>query len=312
MAKVTGLSLERSGGTQQRRLHLREISADGDAPLETVGLDLRSARQRKGEDLATVSRALKIRKDHLEALEESNLEGLPGRAYAIGFLRSYADYLGLDSNSCVERFKAEIAGRGDGDEPSLLPSVEHERKWPQGAIVFVVLLVAVVAYAAYYLLSSPAQTASTVTAVPERLAAEAAGPAASVPAPAIEPAPALEPAPPPPAPPTAAELAASLPPGRAYGTRNSDSRVTLRVHMPIRVTVQGADNMIFISRELSPGDRYQTPNLVGLRISTPDSGAVEVILDGTSLGFLGASGANAEDLSLDPQDLVDRARQNPG
>ncbi len=306
MAKVTGLSLERSGGTQQRRLHLREVSADGDAPLETVGLDLRAARQRKGEDLATVSRALKVRKNHLEALEESNLDGLPGRTYAIGFLRSYADYLGLDSNSCVERFKAEIAGHDDGDEPALLPSVEHDRKWPQGAIVFVVLLVAVVAYAAYYFLSSPAQTASTVTAVPERLAAEAAAPA--IPAPPVEAAPAPEPAPPPPATPTAAQLATSLPQGRAYGTRNDDSGVTLRVHKPIRVMVQGPDNMVFIGRDLSPGDRYQTPNLVGLRVTTPDSGAVEVILDGTSLGFLGPNGATAEDMSLDPQDLVDRAR----
>src|ERR1700748_2011949 len=98
-------------GGSRRRIHLREISDDADAPLETVGQDLRAARQRRGDDLASVSRALKIRKDHLEALEEDRFEQLPGRAYAIGFVRSYADYLGIDPVQSVERFKMEIAGR---------------------------------------------------------------------------------------------------------------------------------------------------------------------------------------------------------
>ncbi len=80
----------------RRRIHLREISGDSETPLETVGQDLRAARLRRGDDLATVSRALKIRKDHLEAVEEDRLENLPGKTYAIGFVRSYAGYLGLD------------------------------------------------------------------------------------------------------------------------------------------------------------------------------------------------------------------------
>ncbi|MEI9886891.1 MAG: putative PEP-binding protein [Rhizomicrobium sp.] len=50
-------------------------------------------------------RRLKIRKDHLEAIEEDRLDALPGRTYAVGFVRSYADYLGLDVGQCVERFK---------------------------------------------------------------------------------------------------------------------------------------------------------------------------------------------------------------
>src|SRR5215475_10236539 len=96
MTKVTHLTSDEQGGLNRRRIHLREISGDADQPLETVGQDLRAARLRRGDDLATVSRALKIRKDHLEAIEEDKLENLPGKNYALGFVRSYADYLGLD------------------------------------------------------------------------------------------------------------------------------------------------------------------------------------------------------------------------
>ena len=96
MTKVTQLSVEQGSDLERRRIHLREISGNADAPLETVGQDLRTARQRRGEDLATVARVLKIRRDHLEALEEDRLAALPGRTYAVGFVRAYADYLGLD------------------------------------------------------------------------------------------------------------------------------------------------------------------------------------------------------------------------
>src|ERR1700741_208059 len=119
MSKVTHLTIEEGGAHKSRRIHLREISGDLDSPLETVGQDLRAARLRRGDDLATVSKALKIRKDHLEALEEDGLESLPGRTYAVGFVRTYADYLGLDAAQSVERFKAQIAGRSDEAAPTI-------------------------------------------------------------------------------------------------------------------------------------------------------------------------------------------------
>src|ERR1700679_711232 len=118
MTKVTHLTLDEGGGLNRRRIHLREISGDADTPLETVGQDMRAARLRRGDDLATVSRALKIRKDHLEAVEEDNFGDLPGKTYAIGFVRSYAQYLGLDVTQTVERYKQEISGRRDEHAPA--------------------------------------------------------------------------------------------------------------------------------------------------------------------------------------------------
>ncbi|MEI9930506.1 MAG: helix-turn-helix transcriptional regulator [Rhizomicrobium sp.] len=119
MTKATHLAVEESGVQKTRRPLTREIPADSDASLVTVGQELRAARQRRGEDLATVSNVLKIRKDHLEALEEDQIEKLPGRTYAVGFVRTYAEYLGLDVAASVARFKAQIAGRMDDTTPSI-------------------------------------------------------------------------------------------------------------------------------------------------------------------------------------------------
>ena len=133
MTKLTPMAANEDDSASRRRIHLREISGDADAPLETVGQDLRAARIRRGDDLAAVSRALKIRKDHLDALESDQIDRLPGKTYAIGFVRSYARYLGLDAGVLAERFKAEISGRGE--EPGPPPTSLHEddsRRLPYG------------------------------------------------------------------------------------------------------------------------------------------------------------------------------------
>src|SRR5882672_6839830 len=127
MTKVTRLTLDDDGNMKSRRIHLREISGDSDTPLETVGQDLRAARLRRGDDLATVSKSLKIRKDHLEALEEDRLDSLPGKTYAIGFIRTYAHYLGLDAPALVERFKQEISGRTE-DHSLTPPTTMHDEE----------------------------------------------------------------------------------------------------------------------------------------------------------------------------------------
>jgi cytoskeleton protein RodZ len=320
MAKVTRLSFEQGDSLERKRLHLREISADADTPLDTVGQDLRTARQRKGEDLASVSCHLKIRKDYLDALEESQFDILPGRTYAIGFIRSYSQYLGLDPRASVERYKAEIEGLGeiDADPATLQP--EPERKLPQGTLVIGILLLIGVAYGGYYLsVSADRMLAEPEAAVPERLTAAPPPAPPPAPAPIAPPAPTVAPAVPviaeapvqTPAEALAA-AAAALPAGRAYGTQNVGSRITVRFHAAARILVQGADERLFINRTLEPGDIYHAPNVAGMTLTTPDAGALELILDGASLGFVGEKGTLIEALSLNPQDIVHRAQQTAG
>ena len=108
MTKVTMLPTGDERSEPRRRLHLRDITNEVPVEAESVGADLRAARLRRSEDIRGIAQALRIRRDQLEALEESRYDDLPARAYAIGFVRSYAEYLGLDSRHVVERYKAEL------------------------------------------------------------------------------------------------------------------------------------------------------------------------------------------------------------
>jgi len=329
MTKVTHLTLDESGALSRKRIHLREISGDADAPLETVGQDLRAARLRRGDDLASVSRVLKIRKDHLEALEEDRLEALPGRTYAVGFVRSYADYLGLDPVQCVERFKGEIAGRQDSSQPAPITQDTGESKLPHGWVVIAVVLLGLVFYGAYHLAMSadsmlrqpvapvptrmepapaivkPPQPVQTAVAAPKTQPPMAgATPQMATQATAASPTPGAVPAP---------VQTAALPPGQTYGLQNANPRVVLRVRATTNVLIEGPDGKVFLNRVLHPGDSYNVPNLVGVTLTTQDGGAIGLELDGQPMGIAGHGGKMTEALSLDPQAIVDRYNTaNPG
>jgi cytoskeleton protein RodZ len=335
MTKVTRLTLDDDGNMKSRRIHLREISGDSDAPLETVGQDLRAARLRRGDDLATVSKALKIRKDHLESIEEDRIEALPGRTYAVGFVRSYADYLGLDASQCVERFKAEIGGREHADAAQQVTVIDEDehRRLPQGWKIIAGVIVLAMLYGAYYVITSTsAMLSQPVTPPPpssiENRSAAAqpapattapvavAPPAATTPDAAATTAP-LTPGQPPAAttpgttPATTAAGPAvpdNLPAGQVYGKNNAGSRVVLRVHQPTHIVVQGQDGMIYINRTLNPGDTYQVPNMVGLTLTTANAGAVEIDVDGAPMGYAGKDTGEMVGVSLDPQQIADRQR----
>ena len=85
--------------------------------------------------------------------------------------------------------------------------------------------------------------------------------------------------------------AAGLPKGRVYGADNTHSRLTLRIHRPTRVTVNGRGGRLLFSRSVQAGDTYRAPSLPDLTVTTQDAGAVEVVLDGKSAGFVGGKGA---------------------
>jgi len=337
MTELTQIFPEDEGGPGRRRIHLREITGDGELPLETVGQDLRAARLRRGDDLATVSKALKIRKDHLEALEEDRIDNLPGKTYAIGFVRSYSHYLGLDSPALVERFKQEISGR---TEPSVLqpPTTVHEeepRRLPQGWRLIGLAVVGLLVWGAWHLLSADRETSQATPPAPlmapPKVQAAAPRPVqapvpSAMPSPAIDatgiapggatPSPALSvPAAPSQAAatPSPAAGAAVAPSGRAYGEQNKDARVVLRARAATHITVRGRDGTIFINRDLGPGDSYNVRNTPGMTLSTSNGGGVEIDLDGVAMGNAGAQMQPADNLLLDPQSVVDHfSSHRPG
>ena len=77
---------------------------------ETIGQQLRQQRERRQLSLEQASRALHIRLHYLQAIEEGRLEAMPSEVQARGFLRAYADYLGLDGNTLLASLQAESGG----------------------------------------------------------------------------------------------------------------------------------------------------------------------------------------------------------
>ena len=111
-----------------------------------IGPSLREARTRRGLSPADVHKAVRIRERYLTAIEEERWEMLPGDAYTKGFLRTYAEFLGLDGQLYVEEYNARIAA-AHAEEP-LVPDAIARRPGRGTSILFRSIGAAVVVGAA--------------------------------------------------------------------------------------------------------------------------------------------------------------------
>lgn len=381
------------------------VSAGIDEGSSSVGQDLHKARLRRAKTLLEVSSKLKILPDYLTAIEMGRFEDLPARVYAVGYVRSYAAYLGLDAQTLGARFKAELISAGLS-EPAFNPlpppdgEGSHEQEaaasagkrssilrlpsLPENAlsqVAGVLILIGAAAFSVYHVISAAPQIASPFASLPTKLATDAglanepiAAPLASeIPnyrrlseTPAlhevaflpplidlrlvtveepklisVEP---VSPEPtelasiPPAHPPIPVrkeprtsvspqrtivasdeagatqrvsagntlrlKLRHEIPLGRHFGIDNTDSRIILRVHGATAVKVGDNRKNVFFDRVLGAGDTYRVPNLIGLKLSALDAGAIEIIVDDTTVGFAGKDGVPAREISLDPKALA--------
>jgi cytoskeletal protein RodZ len=105
-----------------------------------IGGSLREARLKRNLTPADVQKAIRIRDRYLQALEEERWELLPGDAYVKGFLRTYADYLGLDGSLYVEEYNSRFS---HPDEPQLVPERFARTNGPFAGVGFLRPLVAI-------------------------------------------------------------------------------------------------------------------------------------------------------------------------
>jgi hypothetical protein len=121
---------------------------DGEDRLP-IGEVLKRARSRRKLDIRTVEQQTKIRIKYLRALENEEWDVLPGPAYAKGFLRTYAQFLGLDGDALVDEYRRTVEAALDPDRAYLFsepvlerrrrPGDEPTRGWPVMASVLAVL-----------------------------------------------------------------------------------------------------------------------------------------------------------------------------
>ncbi|MDX6466666.1 MAG: hypothetical protein QOI27_1706 [Gaiellaceae bacterium] len=128
-----------------------------------IGDSLREARTRRGLSSADVQKGIRIRERYLTALEEERWELLPGDAYTKGFLRTYAEFLGLDGNLYVDEYNARIAAH---DEEPLVPNTLAPAHKPRRGLMrslmgILVLAAAIAGLAAWGMGGSPPQAAKS-------------------------------------------------------------------------------------------------------------------------------------------------------
>jgi Helix-turn-helix domain/RodZ C-terminal domain len=153
-----------------------------------IGSSLRSAREHQQLEFSDVERATRIRSRYLQALEEDRFDVLPGTAYVKGFLRSYADHLGLDGQRFVDEYNARFPPE---EEPQAVPPVRvrHHRRLLDARLV-AIPVVAALAVFLWHLTTGGSQhhTAFAPTLPHVRVSTTVASPATTTQAPAVAPA----------------------------------------------------------------------------------------------------------------------------
>lgn len=324
-------------------LHLR---ADGDRDpgladsymptMDTgpdIGAALKSAREFRGLTLQDVADSTRIRRAYLAAIEDMRLDELPSRPFTIGYVRAYANALGMDGEAAVERFKSDEPAP---DEPLRAPvGVRRDGDPRVMAIVIVGLLIvgAIVmwniAQRAMSEQAPPPPTAPEAAAVGVALAPVTEGPVALG---APLPAPVESTTPTPYETPglqaatagdgsskaadDAAKLAREHPEnvvaapseplastftakGPVYGAPAAASILTLQARKPTSLIVRGADNSVYFARQLAAGEAYRAPMLKGLTVDVSDPAAMQVFVGGQSKGLLPSAQASVAKLTAE-------------
>ncbi len=275
-----------------------------------LGAELRAVRERLGWSLPEVADGLRIRLPYLEAIERGDLAALPGPAYQAGFLRTYAQALGLDPEEILRRFRAEGMGTAPKAELSFLAPVP-DRAVPTGAIVLLGVVLLLAGYGVWFRHTEhERRLAAAIPAVPAELAPLA------VPKPTPPPVVALKTVPAPkanaaaPATPTApSQTAAANAPAAATPNAASPAARTPGAATPGQVIIATGDSWIEVkdptgnilfSRVLHAGESWPVPDEAGLTMTAGNAGATEIAANGKSGAPLGAVGAVLRNYALTP------------
>lgn len=304
---------------------------------ETVGTLLRKTRLAKKQDLRDIASYLCIRYQFLQALEENRYKELPGEAYANGFVRSYAAYLGLDAADIISRYKREVAGQDKIERGRAnVDDDENENAAPAPKVLLASLAALLVVYGMWQAFSgekeiapveperiesvtvvedsyplppeTPAAAGSETVAEPEKTAAETV----------VPPVPPVKPEYAEPAESNAAVSARAeekkpeeIPAIRVYGQKNYKPRLVLIAKEPVWVEVTRGENVLF-SRLMNAGDRYQVSSNKPeeLFLKTGNAGGLEVWCDGRLAKALGPRGALRSGVALIPENFAVQADEN--
>ncbi len=270
------------------------------AQARGIGERLRNAREARGLSLDEIEAATRIRRRYLEALEAEAFDQLPGAAYAKGFLRSYAAYLGLPPEDLIGMYPEFLAGpiitQGSPVEVRITPATPQSRarRIITGIAVLIALGAVLMAYMLYGQLRQFA-----VTPPPTGTPPSARAPSATAVPPAQAPgAPSQSPAPPA-SPITPTAVATAAPPAKPAPVLPAPAAQPSGLTGPLSLVVVAtdrswvrtvADGVTVYEGFLNAGDRQTWQARHQLTLKIGNASAVEVSVNGQPLGRLGNPG----------------------
>ncbi|MFP4313255.1 MAG: helix-turn-helix domain-containing protein [Alphaproteobacteria bacterium] len=255
-----------------------------------VGEILRRGREHYGQTLEQVEASLRIRAMQLHALEEGRVDQLPGKAYALGFVRSYAEYLGLDGEKMVQLYKAQTLGK---IKPDLnFPVAASESKLPALwlAIGLALIGIVIIGLWAFYK-GDDRSMVEEIPPVATVLNGDSPQEECSVYGP------------PAPTPLQLAEMQARAQESAASEPEEAEQGIILNIVENSWVEIRDASGRSIVSRVLKQGEQYFVPDRPDLRMNLGNASGVEILIDGKALPVLGRRGEVKRNISLDSASL---------
>jgi transcriptional regulator with XRE-family HTH domain len=253
---------------------------------QSVGNQLRAAREAAGKSRSEIASQTKIAERHLIALEEDRLGDLAARTYAVGFARTYARAVGLDEQVIAAKVREQLEGEQVA-RPQPLPSFEpgDPARVPTRRLAWIagigVVLVVGVLLAFWSSFLSPEGTLPDLIAPKVEQPAATGAPATQAPVNPPPPAPAI---------------------GPVVLTATGDK-------VWVKVTDGKGDQVL--QKELALGESWTVPSgISGLQLRTGRPDALQISVGGKPLPALSTEPKLISGVSLAPADLL--ARSNPG
>lgn len=253
-----------------------------------VGDIILAERIKKKIDLDTVSSFLRIRKIYLKAIEENDYDEMPEFPYGIGFVKSYADYLGLDGEALYEAYKKEVNYVSTKDFV-VDADIVSSSTTPNSKYVLISILAVLFVYAAWFLINK--YTAPVLNSIKDRATKEYEIPnlpdEVVVDDSPIDDSQSIE---------DAYHEFDDMIEAQDIPTSDTieDSVSVAEVYVEPAITKKGVevvikdvtwfevknDDRLFVSKEFNAGDIYKVPNLKGLYVSAGRVENVDVYVNG--------------------------------
>ncbi len=273
---------------------------------DTIGGKLQQARMQKRMKLPSIAKKLRIREEFLDALEKGNYYVFPALVYGVGFLRTYANFLGLNADELTTRFKKETTDLKS--TPLDMPRTHDPKVMPSPKIIFRSLAVLIVLYLIWTIfrivtytpfpepqISEVAQTKEEETLAAPVISDEVLSPNTetildkTAPIEPIEPTPIEEKK------------------GIIYGWAEP-YRISIVATDKTRIEVMDMNNgQIILNQILKKGDRYNPPKKSkDYVLKAINGGALDLYIDGKIIQTLGEKGKEISGIQLNTDILMEK------